>query len=159
MSKTNIGELITDLLKVEGGQTDDPTDSGGRTKFGISKKAFPHLNIFDITEDQARDIYKDRYFRGPGFDKLPAEIQAAMFDYGVNSGPAIATKALQRVVGVNADGALGPMTLAQVATFPPADLLLGVTRERSRMLCNLVQRRPKDVKFVEGWIMRALSFL
>jgi lysozyme family protein len=157
-----IGEQITELLKKEGGYSNDKADSGGETNFGISKKAYPDLDIKNLTEAQARAIYEQDYSIKPGINKLPKIIQPFLFDYAVNSGPIIAIKALQRAIGVNPDGVVGPKTIDRINTYNDAALtrlLNTLITARCRMICNLVQRRPKDVKFLEGWVMRVLSFL
>ena len=157
---SNVGKMITALLEVEGGYVDDPLDSGGETNFGISKRQFPNLDIKGLTEAKARGIYERTYFYGPGYDKLPTYLQPIMFDYGVNSGPMIATKALQRVVRVKEDGVLGPKTLAAVEAYPePERLVKKVAIERLTMLMRLVGRRPKDVRFARGWVSRVMDFV
>ena len=57
-------KFIPKILFAEGGSkyTNDPNDSGGETKYGISKKAFPNLDIKNLTEEQAISIYKKMYF-------------------------------------------------------------------------------------------------
>ena len=47
------------ILSVEGGLVDDPTDPGGLTKFGISQRAYPKLNIRDLTADTAKALYTE----------------------------------------------------------------------------------------------------
>ena len=165
----NIGEQIAALLKREGGYVNDPTDSGGETNLGITsltlKRAIadgivpPDTTIKSLTPPLASTIYQTYYFWLPQFDELPEPLQPLMFDFGVNSGPAIAIRKLQKVLGLKEDGVIGKETLAKVKTIDPQALVKGVIRERVRMIANLVQKRPKDIKFLEGWLMRALDFL
>lgn len=58
-----IDELLTHILKVEGGYVHHPNDPGGETKFGISKRAYPDLDIANLTRDEARAIYKRDYIQ------------------------------------------------------------------------------------------------
>ena len=49
-------EAVKQVLKHEGGYVNDPVDPGGETNMGISKKAYPYLNIKELTEKDAIDI-------------------------------------------------------------------------------------------------------
>ena len=53
--------VLDDLIEREGGYVNDPDDPGGETKFGISKRAYPHLDIKNLTEEHAADIYYNDY--------------------------------------------------------------------------------------------------
>ena len=175
-----IGEQITALLKREGGYSSDPTDRGGETNLGITwptlKAAIkrglvpPDTTIATLTTPQAHIIYETFYLIDPGISKLPRVLHPLMLDYGVNSGPAIAIKALQRVMGIKDDGVIGEMTLNKVATFNPNDLVKGVAKERARMIVRIVQNDLKrklgerefnklQAKFLGGWVERVLDFL
>ena len=53
------------VLRHEGGYVNDPLDLGGETKYGISKRSYPHLDIKNLTLDQAKQIYfRDFWQRG-----------------------------------------------------------------------------------------------
>ena len=62
------------------------SDTGGLTKYGISQKAFPGVNIANLTPDQARAIYKKEYWDKIGGDKIPPELQKVAMDTAVNQG-------------------------------------------------------------------------
>ena len=64
--------------------------------------------------DEAKRIYRAKYWDAQRCDELPAGVDYAVFDYGVNSGIGRSKKVLQRVVGVTADGVLGPATMRAV---------------------------------------------
>lgn len=98
----------------EGGYTNDPTDRGGETKYGISKRAHPNLDIAGLTLAQARVVYLRGYWLPCGCDVLPHETSLAVFDLAVNAGRWAAIRDLQLALGVNADGVLGPRTLAAI---------------------------------------------
>ena len=100
------------LMKVEGGLVDDPRDLGGLTKFGISKKAYPNLDIESLTLEQAKEIYKKDYWNKCKCDDLPPSFDIAVFDTAVNMGPGKAIMLLQKAVREKVDGVLGEKTLA-----------------------------------------------
>ena len=75
--------------KWEGGYVNNPNDPGGETKFGISKRAYPKLNIKDLTEDDARGIYKRDYWDFFNLDAIADwRFCTAVFDTAVNCGVA-----------------------------------------------------------------------
>lgn len=75
------------VVGAEGGLVDDPHDPGGLTKFGISQRAYPNLDIRNLTLDQARDIYLHDYWLKAGCDHLVDEAMAILvFDCAVNQG-------------------------------------------------------------------------
>lgn len=162
MSK--IDDIITQVEITEGGEkvTIDPSDTGGRTQYGISEKSNPDAwKDGKVTETEAREIYLNKYVRGPKFDHVPpSTLQSQLIDYGVNSGPAIAISKLQALLHVNADGVLGPDTLKRLAEEKDlnklSNLLVG---ERIKMICKIVQKDPSQLKYLGGWIARALEFL
>lgn len=100
--------------EIEGGYSNDPRDPGGETNFGISKRAYPKLNIRDLTRDDAIAIYKRDYWDAANCDALPPKLAVAVFDGAVNQGVGIAAKLLQKAAGVSADGVIGPMTLRAI---------------------------------------------
>src|ERR1700730_15046728 len=78
-------------LKWEGGYVNDPADPGGETKWGISKRAYPNLDIANLTPDQASDIYARDYCLAAGCDPLPLPYCTVVFDSAVNHGVSTAT--------------------------------------------------------------------
>ena len=104
---------IAFVLKHEGGYVNSPNDPGGETNFGISKRANPTVDIRALTRETATAIYRARYWDPIQGDALPDCVGLALLDWYVHSGtPAV--QALQRLVGVIADGVLGPATLLAV---------------------------------------------
>jgi hypothetical protein len=70
----------------EGGYVNDPADPGGETKYGISKRAYPDLNIKDLGEEDAKAIYKRDYWDMLNCDNRPLGLGVAVFDTAVNCG-------------------------------------------------------------------------
>lgn len=162
---TDIDKLITDIENREGGDkvTNDPLDKGGRTQYGISEKSFPEAwKDGKVTEQEAREIYLNKFVIGPGFNKIPAshsKVQAILVDWGVNSGPIIAIQHLQRLLVVKVDGIFGPGTLAALIAAEPNILAAKLCRERVQMIARVVQKNPSQVKYLAGWLDRAISFI
>lgn len=146
----------------EGGFTANPKDrgnwTGGRigvgelkgTKFGISAAAYPHLDIRNLTLDQAKAIYLTDYWGVAGCPQLPSALKFDVFDFAVNSGPGTAARRLQRVVGAVEDGAVGPKTLACIGNFHPLEVRLKLLGERMTIMAN----DPSWDTHGAGWMRR-----
>ena len=107
--------IIKMVLEHEGGYVNHPNDPGGETKYGISKRAYPDIDIAAITEEDAEEIYYRDYFSRIKGDDLPSSVACVVLDYGVNSGISRASKALQSACGItNGDGIIGPHSLNAV---------------------------------------------
>lgn len=167
-----MSDQIDEIIRREGGETmtDDPSDSGGRTQYGISEKAHPEAWADDkVTYDEAREIYRKIYILAEKFDKLPLALQHQVVDHGVPSGPDTAARMLQQVLGVPVDGSLGPQTLEAIKNYPggklfgvdvPGHVMLNLAFRDARIIhyATIAKRRPKDLKYILGWIKRAQEF-
>jgi lysozyme family protein len=127
MAKTNFSNCLGITLVYEGStlstiKSDPGNWTGGAvgkgtlkgSKYGISAAAFPNLDIASLTVADVSPIYKAKYWDVVRGDDLPAGLDLATWDYGVNSGTWRAIKDLQASVGRQVDGAFGPQTLAAV---------------------------------------------
>lgn len=155
--------VISDIIEREGGSrvTNDPQDRGGRTQYGIDERSNPEAWMDGkVTEEEARAIYTAKYVHGPGFDKIVDDrLRAQLVDFGVNSGPAVAIQKIQKLVEVIEDGILGPHTLAAVNARRGDDLSNRLVAERIRLIGRIVSKHPAQIKFLNGWLDRALQFL
>lgn len=81
-------EAFKFVQKWEGGPkvTNDPRDPGGLTKWGISKRANPDLDIEALSEEQAKAIYKERYWDKVGGSAQHPAVALVAFDTAVNMG-------------------------------------------------------------------------
>lgn len=107
-------KFIRKILVNEGGSkiTNDPADSGGLTKYGICQKSFPHLDIRNLTEDQAIEIYIKMYCVPCMIDAFDDELLALhIFDFAVNSGVSNSIETLQSLLKVKVDGRIGKITI------------------------------------------------
>lgn len=141
--------------------TNDPDDAGGRTQFGISEKTNPQAWADGrVTEAEARSIYERKYVQAPGFDKIKdSKLQAQLVDFGVTSGPAIAVQKLQEILHTKVDGILGPKTLAAIEAEDARYLANKLAASRIQMIGRIVQKNPSQLKWLSGWINRAISFI
>lgn len=152
------------VLQHEGGYVNDPTDSGGETNFGISKRSYPNLNIKELTRDDAIQIYHRDWWVRHKYEQIndPA-IATKILDMAVNMGPQRAHTLLQQAlhaVGqrhVNIDGIIGPQTISAANNSPREPLLAALRSEAANYYRSLVQRNPNLVKFRDGWLNRAYS--
>lgn len=103
------------VLQHEGGYVDHPTDPGGETKYGISKRAYPYEDIRGLTVDRAAVLYRRDYWDRCRCDELPWPLSLYVFDAAVNQGAVRAITTLQRTLDVRADGVIGPITLAKAS--------------------------------------------
>ena len=99
------------LMNIEGGLVDDPNDIGGLTKYGISKRAYPNLDIEHLTIEQAQQIYKKDYWDKCKCDDLPPAFDIVVFDTAVNMGCVKAAILLQKAVREKVDGVIGQNTI------------------------------------------------
>lgn len=102
------------IFESEGGYVNHPNDPGGETKYGISKKSYPHLDIRNLTKEEAREIYIRDFWKKIRGDEISAPLNICVFDMAVNSGVDRAVRLLQSQIGAAEDGIVGPETLKYV---------------------------------------------
>jgi lysozyme family protein len=136
------------ILSVEGGYSNDTDDPGGETRWGISKRAYPHLDIAFLTKEDAKRLYLRDYWNVCHCDELQQQVALALFDSAVNQGPNKAIRLLQRALGVDADGVVGPDTIAAANRTLPGDALIQYLSHRA-----LEYSRGQE-KYRRGWFVR-----
>jgi lysozyme family protein len=141
------------ILKHEGGYVNDPHDAGGETNYGISKRAYPDLNIKELTRDDAKQIYRRDYWDAIRADEMPEPVAVAVFDMAVNAGNRTAIRLLQRVVRVTDDGVIGPVTLAAVNSAKPDEIAVRYAAERIAYYAAL----KGWGRYGRGWTRRVIE--
>ena len=150
-----MGDLMTefvwdsafDLLMLnEGNYVNNPNDPGGATKYGISKTAYPDIDIENLTLEQAKTIYKRDYWDRCKCSFIPDALSIALFDFAVNSGVKTAVKGLQKC------GTKRAITYLQKAREIPADGIIG---NQTIGACN----REPTKKVLEKYMDLRLDFL
>lgn len=139
------------LIGHEGGYVNNPADPGGETKFGISKRAYPDVDIASLTVESAKVIYRRDYWN----DAIPPALAFQVFDASVNSGKRQAMKFLQRAVGAHDDGVLGPETLLKLGSMPVGVAVARFNAERLEFMAAL----PTWGDFGRGWARRVAANL
>lgn len=155
---TNFDTAISFVLKEEGGLVNDPQDPGGLTKFGISSRSYPSVDIRALTEAQAKEIYRRDYWVAISGDALPLALGIPLLDCAVHSGPSKAIQLLQDTLQIKADGNLGPVTKSAIAMYvaqqSPEALAVGLVQRRTKFLVNQCRSQPSKLKFLTGWMLR-----
>lgn len=137
---------LTRLLKDEGGYTDHPSDPGGPTNFGITladarrywKGNATADDVRTMPQSVARKIYRERYWNAMRCDELPAGVDYAVFDYGVNSGIGRAGKVLRRVLEMpDTASTITNEVIAAAAGCNASDLVAAICAERLAFLQGL----------------------
>ncbi len=144
---------VVDVL--EGGGT-LITDQGGRTAWGISKRAHPDVDVEHLTRDQALAIYRSDYWSPIKADQLPAPFALALFDASVNLGPVEAVKLLQRVLRVPDDGVMGSRTL-RAASKANGSTLGRFLALRQKFYEDLAASYPHHLPSLNGWRNRMFA--
>jgi len=161
MAVGNFERSLAAVLKHEGGYVDHPSDPGGATNMGITRatlaswrgvavSALPKSEVKNLTKAEAGQIYRSRYWNMIRGDDLPAGIDYALFDYAVNSGPSRAVKHLQDILGVSADGLVGPVTIGAIGRWNIRDLIERLSQRRMKFLEGL----SAYPVFGRGWSLR-----
>jgi len=148
-------EAFDILIGHEGGYVTHPRDPGGETKFGISNRAYPALNLKALTLGQAKAIYRRDYWGPAGCDLAPAALRFDLLDMAVNSGVKVAIKTLQRAAGVSDDGLIGPTALSALFQSDPKALQARFNGARLMMMTDL-ETWPS---FGKGWARRIAANL
>lgn len=145
----------------EGGYVNDPRDPGGETKYGISKRSYPHVDIKSLTLDQAKKIYYEDWWVKYNYEQIKHEsIAKKLLNIAVNTGQSPAVKILQRAINVfganlDVDGKMGPKTLAAIAwiSYDNVEILY-------RGMCHFQAVYYTSLNmpvFLRGWLLRAFS--
>lgn len=124
------------VMKFEGGAayTNDPDDPGGETKYGISKRANPDIDVRNLTKEGAKAIYRTRYWNPVGGDEMPYPWDMVVFDTAVNLG-------VSRAMGMKEEAG------------SPAEYLMVRVAYYAR-LCSM---KPTMIKYLRGWINRVVQ--
>ena len=155
MSDINIS--INKTLLHEGGYVNNPLDSGGPTKYGITSHDLPGVDIQNLTVPQAVVYYTEHYVKPLYVQIQNQEVLDKLFDFGVLFGVVTAIMNLQRVVKVTSDGIFGSGTLQAVNEFDPSNLIKGYKLALSTHVENIILAHPEDKAFYHGWINRINS--
>lgn len=139
-------------LENEGGLVDDPDDPGGLTKYGISQRKYPNLDIRNLTVEDAKAIYLRDFWKFGGITSQP--VANKIFDTYVNM-EHNAIKIAQRLVIVMDDGLYGPVTERAINLETPEVFLPRYRIDLVNYYLDIVKNNPREAKFLTGWLRRA----
>ena len=156
------------LMILEGGHVIDERHPGGETKYGVSKRSYPHLNIKSLTKKQAKEIYRTDWWEKYKYDKMASmcdgdysEVAYRLFFLAVNIGPKSAHKCLQRALvscgeELDIDGIIGEHT-KRLLLSNGHRIIYPFRSEAAGFYRALVAGRPELKPFLKGWLERAYS--
>lgn len=158
------------ILKYEGTEyVNDPNDYGGETKYGISKRAHPEVDIKNLTLDQAKDIYRRDYWNKIFGDSILYQgLAEEMMDIAVNLHWTVAVRWLQHSYNelmscadadapdtLLEDGIIGPKTLEAVNTYKwQKDLIKMLNGYQFMHYMKRIDEDESQRKFLRSWIRR-----
>jgi lysozyme family protein len=155
---SNFDACLKKLLVHEGGFVNHPSDPGGVTNLGVTARVWEswvghpvdEKQMRVLTPDDVAPLYKRKYWDACRADEFVSGLDYAVFDCAVNSGVGRAVKLLQSCVGVNADGGIGPATMAAVNQAVPTNLIEDFSNARLQFLKSL----KTFPVFGKGWERR-----
>lgn len=168
MTAANYRQSLSLMLAHEGGFVNHPKDPGGATNQGVTQRVYDAYrkskgatlrSVKFIEPNEVADIYKNQYWKLVRGDSLPAGIDYAVFDFGVNSGVSRAVKYLQIVLGftgADVDGVPGMMTLNAANDAARSDeegLIIKYCANRMKFLRSL----STFGTFGRGWTRRVVG--
>ena len=155
----NFSTAFDKLLGHEGGYANHPSDPGGETMWGITKRVAAQNgytgDMRSMPVETARAIYKSMYWDAVQAENLPADIRYIVFDSAVNSGVVQAARWLQRACGVKDDGIIGPQTIRAANALHTDGLKRKILAQRLRFLAGLANWPA----FSRGWAARIADLM
>jgi lysozyme family protein len=153
--KDNFERALRAVLLHEGGFVNHPSDPGGMTNLGCTRKVWEEWCGHEVDEKAMRaltpekvaPLYKAKYWDKICGDDLPSGVDYCVFDCAINSGPGRAVKFLQQIVHTSPDGVIGPMTLKAVQETPGEELI----RAFSDLRLTFLQALSMWDVFGKGW--------
>ena len=154
----NFREALQAVLLHEGGFVNHPKDPGGMTNLGVTKKVWEEWVGHPVGESEMRALtpeavapmYKKKYWDAVKGDELPSGLDYLMFDFAINAGPGRAIRTMQKAIGTNPDGVVGPKTMQALKDADPTELIAKFSVEKELFYKAL----PTFATFGKGWLRR-----
>ena len=145
--KNNFANSLDAVFASEGGFANLKGDSGGRTMYGITEVTWLDWNarkgienpkdITEITQEEAEEIYYTDYWEKQGCNEIAVGLDYCLFDYSIHAGQPVAAKAIQRLVGAEADGIIGTRTIAAINRCKVKPLIEELSTQREEFTRTL----------------------
>ncbi len=172
----NYKEIVPFILRWEGGEVNDPADSGGHTNKGITRDTFNLLsqkvlgkaptlaNFRGMTRSDAELFIKHFWDKATYNNSIRSQKIAETLTTWFWGSGATGLKNFQRLVNttfnknLTIDGVIGKNTAAIINSVDHDKLFNEALKAREQFFRNLAARRPKDQKFLRGWLNRLNDF-
>jgi lysozyme family protein len=161
MAASNWDNAFKMMLASEGGYVNHPSDPGGMTNLGVTKRVWEEWvgresnekEMRSLTPEMVAPLYKRKFWEACHCDLLPSGVDYLVFDFAVNAGPGRSAKILQTAIGVPADGSIGPVTLAAVQAQDPVELVEKFSQAKEDFYRSLNTFET----FGKGWLNRVAA--
>jgi lysozyme family protein len=161
MAASNWQKAFEQMLESEGGYVNHPSDPGGMTNLGVTKRVWEEWvgresnekEMRSLTPEMVAPLYKRKFWDACHCDLLPSGVDYLVFDFAVNAGCGRSAKILQAAVGVTPDGGIGPITVAAVNAIPEAELIEKFSQAKEDFYRSL---NTFDT-FGKGWLNRVAA--
>jgi len=171
-NKEIFDKLTDEILVSEGGYVNNKNDSGGETNMGITIGTFKRYaeklfntkptssNLKKLTQEQAKMIYKEAYWKEIQADKIDNENIAYIFyDFSINSGNKTAITYVQKAlngIGIKTkeNGKIGKQMLDSINNADSYKLFNEIKKTRMSYYDQIIKNNPKNKVFEVGWKKR-----
>jgi lysozyme family protein len=153
---SNFQECLDLVLKSEGGWVNHPSDPGGETNLGVTRRVWeeyvghPVKTMKNLTKDDVAPLYKLKYWKPCYAEVLPRGLDFVVFSMGVNAGSGRSVKLLQSSIGSVPDGIIGPTTRRLISNSNTATLISKFSNTRREYYKSL----KTFPIFGKGWLAR-----
>jgi len=163
---TNFLKAFTEIIGIEGGYVNNPDDRGGETKYGISKRAYPNIDIKNLTLNKAKEIYHRDYWIATKLEQIDCyDIQLELFDTAVNMGVYKTQTILQEALNLlnrnernfkdlKVDGQIGKITISAYNQVDKKILLKVLNGLQFMNYVRIVEKDKSQEVFMNGWMRR-----
>jgi lysozyme family protein len=158
MAQENYDKCLETILHHEGGYVNHPSDPGGETNLGVTKRVYEEWggekDMKDLLVEDVAPIYEKNYWGRTKCDDLPSGLDLCVFDFAVNAGPGRSAKYLQTMIGTTADGGIGPNTLMALNNYVESEGVEGAIRNFQTARQEYYESLGTFEVFGKGWTRR-----
>lgn len=165
---TNFDNAMSHILHVEGGFVDNPVDRGGTTNFGITLKTLSEYlghpatvqELKDMSMFTVHDVYRVLFWNRLKLDEISDyTLCEFIMNQAVHRGVVSFVVDLQKLLGVQVDGIMGPKTIQALNVLYPKKLLADLLKRSFKKYARIVEQNPSQAEFIVGWINRINPYI